>query len=328
MLRDRAVTGNIFDFKTWSPRVGRDLCADGRRQDRGARRVRPLLHCRSASSILRRFGPDVPELTRVFQMFEVGPWSDGRHQRRWGDRYARDAERRAPGERTRRRSARKSRTIDQSWTLNVADGVKDQHTDEITFNVEREVARNLSVGAAYIYKHTADLFANIPINRETGQEWEYERIPFQTSAGQQVSLYSVVQKDYNGDGVIDGDDIAWIGDNNTSRRPEHAGLSTASSRSRDYHGLQFVLSKRYSDRWQALASFLYSSSSGFGRRSLRQDINVEGPMFWDDNWMSTLNQTINNLDGPLPFTPKYEFKLSGSYTIPKIEFDIGGSACG
>ena len=47
-------------------------------------------------------------------------------------------------------------------------------------------------------------------------------------------------------------------------------------------------------------------------------------MFWDDNWMSSLNQTINNLDGPLPFTPKYEFKLSGSYHIPKIEVDIGG----
>ena len=46
-------------------------------------------------------------------------------------------------------------------------------------------------------------------------------------------------------------------------------------------------------------------------------------MFWDDNWMSTLNQTINNLDGPLPFTPKYEFKLSGSYMIPKVEFDLG-----
>jgi hypothetical protein len=84
-----------------------------------------------------------------------------------------------------------------------------------------------------------------------------------------------------------------------------------------------LLNKRYSNRWQGLISFLYSNSSGFGRRSLRQDINVEGPMFWDDNWMSSLNQTINNLDGSLPFTPKYEVKLSGSYTIPRIEVDLG-----
>jgi hypothetical protein len=200
--------------------------------------------------------------------------------------------------------------------------VKDQHTDELTLNVEREVARNVSVSASYIYKHTADLFANIPINKVTGQEWEYDRVPFTTLSGQQVLLYSVVQRDYNGDGEINTDDIVWINDNNTSRvqnMPTFDGIKPR----RDYHGVQFVVNKRYSDRWQALASFLYSRSYGMARRSLRQDINVEGPMFWDDNWMSSLNQTINNLDGPLPFTPKYEFKLSGSYLIPRVEFDFG-----
>jgi hypothetical protein len=83
------------------------------------------------------------------------------------------------------------------------------------------------------------------------------------------------------------------------------------------------LTKRYSDRWQAMASFRYSNSKGMARRSLRQDVNVEGPMFWDDNWMGSLNQTINNMDGPLPFTPKYEFKLNGSYMIPFIDLDVG-----
>jgi hypothetical protein len=128
--------------------------------------------------------------------------------------------------------------------------------------------------------------------------------------------------DYNGDGLVDSADIQWIGQNSTSRvqnMPSFDGVTAQ----RSYHGLQFVGTKRYSNRWQALVSFLYSSSSGMARRSLRQDVNVEGPMFWDDNWMGTLNQTINNLEGPLPFTPKYEFKLSGSYLIPKIELDAG-----
>ena len=93
---------------------------------------------------------------------------------------------------------------------------------------------------------------------------------------------------------------------------------------RDYQALQFVWKKRYADRWQALGSFVYSTSSGIGRRSFRQDFNVEGPMFYDDNWMGTLNYTINNLTGLLPFTPQYEFKLSGSYTIPKVDIDVGG----
>jgi hypothetical protein len=62
----------------------------------------------------------------------------------------------------------------------------------------------MSIGGTYVYKHTSDIFANIPINRETGQQWDYERIPYDTLAGQHVMLYSVVQKDYNGDGVVDG----------------------------------------------------------------------------------------------------------------------------
>ena len=46
-------------------------------------------------------------------------------------------------------------------------------------------------------------------------------------------------------------------------------------------------------------------------------------MFYDDNWMGNINYTVNNLEGPLPFTPRYELKLSGSYKLPKLEVDVG-----
>ena len=210
----------------------------------------------------------------------------------------------------------------------MADSVKDQYTDELTLNVEREVAKNLSISATYISSTRATCSPMCPINRVTGQEWEYERIPFETSSGQQVMLYSVVEKDYNGDGVIDSDDIAWIGDNTTSRVQNLADLRRHQAAAATTRGCSSCCNKRYSDRWQALASFLYSNSTGIGRRSLRQDVNVEGPMFWDDNWMSSLNQTINNLEGPLPFTPKYEFKLSGSYMIPEGGASILVAGCG
>lgn len=320
VVRERASTGNIFDFKTWAPRLGASymLTEDGKTVARVAygRYYTPL-----SVEYLRRFGPDVPALNRTFQLFEVGPWGTVDTN---GDGMIDTLETRAAARRVAglQPISEEQRNIDQSWTLNVADNLKDQFTDQVSLNVEREVIRNLSVSAAYIYKHSANLFANVPINRVTGQEWEYERKPFTTSAGGEVMLYSIVHRDYNQDGAVDGADIAWIGDNTTSRVQNMPAFDGVKAR-RDYHGLQFVLTKRYSDRWQAMASFLYSSSKGMARRSLRQDINVEGPMFWDDNWMGTLNQTINNLDGPLPFTPKYEFKLSGSYQIPKVEFDVG-----
>lgn len=56
---------------------------------------------------------------------------------------------------------------------------------------------------------------------------------------------------------------------------------------------------------------------------MRQDINIEGPMVTDDTWMGSLNYTINNLEGQLPYTPKFELKASGSYLIPRLEVDLG-----
>jgi hypothetical protein len=39
--------------------------------------------------------------------------------------------------------------------------------------------------------------------------------------------------------------------------------------------------------------------------------------------VSGVNQLINNMEGPLPFTPRFEFKLNGNYTIPVIGVDLG-----
>ena len=320
VLRDRASTDNIFDFKTFAPRVGLSyqLTGDGKTVARASygRYYMPL-----TAEFLRRFGPDMPLVSRTFQMYEVGPWSavDTNGDGEIDSIETREAARKVHGLSP---ISEESQTIDYSWTLNVADNVKDQHTDQITLNLEREVAHNFSVGASYIYKHTTNMFANIPINRVTGQEWEYERIPFTTSAGRQLMLYSVVLKDYDGNGVIDSDDVAWIGNNGTSRvqnLPTFDGVEPK----RDYHGVQLAFRKKFSNRWQALATALYSKSSGISRRSFRQDFNVEGPMFYDDNFMGNLNYTVNNLEGPLPFTPKWEVKVSGSYQVPGIEVDLG-----
>jgi hypothetical protein len=139
-----------------------------------------------------------------------------------------------------------------------------------------------------------------------------------------VNLYSIVLQDFNGDGHIDQGDINWIwnsGNDSYEVRnlPELDGIKPH----RSYNGLQFVLRKRYSNRWQMLGSFLYSSSDGVARRSIRTDVNFEGPMIMDDYFLGVQNQIVNNMEGPLPFTSKYELKLSGSYLIPGIEADLG-----
>jgi hypothetical protein len=319
-LRDRQSTGNLFDFKTWSPRIGLSylLTEDRKTVARASfgRYYAPL-----SVEYLRRFGPDMPIINRVYQVFSVGPWSvvDANGDGTIDTVETRNAARMVNGLTP---ISEELQTRDPSWTLNVADNVKDQYTDQVTLNVEREIARNFSMSASYIYKHATNMFANIPINRVTGQEWEYERVPFTTSSGQTVQLYSIAFKDYNGDGVTDGNDVAWIGNNSTFRvqnMPSYDGIDPK----RDYHGFQLVFNKKYSDRWQALASVLYSKADGMASRTMRQDSNIEGPMVTDDTWMGSLNYTINNLEGQLPYTPKFELKASGSYLIPRIDVDLG-----
>lgn len=326
VIRDRQSTDNIFDFKTIAPRLGvtYQLTRDGKTVLRAnyGRYYMPL-----AVEFLRRFGPDMPNVNRTYQVFMV-PWSVADIN---GDGYIdphgidgkpnelREAVRYIPGVDP---IYERSETADYSWTLNVADNVKDMYTDQFSFNIERELAKNFSLSATYIYKHSANLFVNVPINRVTGEEWDYERIPFDPDNGDPVDLYSIVWEDYNEDGTVDGLDVAWVGNNGTFRvenMQEYDGLKPQ----RTYQALQLVLNKRYSDRWQGLASVVHSWSNGTAQRTMRQNDNMMGPMITDDTWMGSLNYTINNMDGVLPFVPKWEVKASGSYTIPYVELDFG-----
>ncbi len=326
VLRDRESTANIFDFKTFSPRVGLtyQLTGDAKTVFRASygRYYMPL-----AVEFLRRFGPDMPLVNRAYQIYMI-PWDIADiNGNGYIEIYSFDGAPSELQEAVRQIYGRDpiEETLSQtdfSWTLSVAPGVKDMHTDQISLNIEREILDNFSISATYIYKRSANLFVNVPINRETGLEWEYEMLPFEIEPGNTVDLYSIILEDYNEDGVADNSDIAWIGEHNDFR-VENMQTYGGKKPQRTYQGLQLVLNKRYSDRWQGLASVVYSWSDGTAQRTMRQDDNMMGPMITDDTWMGNLNYTINNMDGPLPFVPKLEIKASGSYKIPRIELDFG-----
>jgi hypothetical protein len=323
LLRKREGTGNVFDFKTISPRIGLtySLTKDGKTVARASygRYYLPL-----TVEYLRRYGPDCPLVTRQMQFYSV-PWSIADAN---GDGYIDTVETREAARHVYGMTPYDVINYDPqdffSWRLNVAPDLKDQYTDQFTLNVEREVLKDFSISASWIYKYAGHIFANVPINAQTGQQWDYDRIPFTTSTGQVVYLYSIKWLDYNGDGVIDGNDIHWLGQaQNSTFQVQNMDKFDGKKAQRVYMGFQLVFNKRYSNRWQMLGSILYSHSEGMANRIFGNDMNAEGPMFTDNTWMGSLNYTINNMTGPLPFVPKFEFKLSGSYTIPTLEIDLG-----
>ena len=102
VIRTRAGTDNIFDFKTFSPRLGvtYQLTNDGKTVIRAnyGRYYMPL-----AVEFLRRFGPDMPFVDRHWQVYGV-PWDAGRPGRQRLYRLDRRQRRqRAPGGRAAHR---------------------------------------------------------------------------------------------------------------------------------------------------------------------------------------------------------------------------------
>ncbi len=85
---------------------------------------------------------------------------------------------------------------------------------------------------------------------------------------------------------------------------EHAGLSTGPRPSGTTRATSSSSTRDIRTAGRPWPRSSISHSSGMANRIIRQDMNFEGPMVTDNNWMSTLNYTINNMTGPLPFTPK------------------------
>lgn len=319
VLRERTGSDNVFDFKTFSPRLGLTymLTKDAKTVFRASfgRYYSPI-----SIENLGNTGPDL-DATQTHMMFYSIPFDQADLD---GDGYISGDEVVAATRLLHNLTPYNDywTTNDPSWNLKVADDLKDQHTDQFSVSLERELFKDFSVNATYIHKNTKNIIVRWPINEVTQQDWEYERKEYTTNQGKTVNLWGIVHKDYNGDGAVDGGDVQWISDHQDfywRNMPEVEGKKPR----RLYQGFQLVLQKRYSNRWQMLASLLFSKSDGFASRSKRQDFVIEGPNITNDAWLGGLNQTINNMEGPLPFTPKFEFKLSGSYRIPKIELDLG-----
>ena len=345
VIRDRQGSGNLFNFRCFSPRLGvtYQLTKDGKTALRASfgRYYTPLG--------VESFGSGGPDQDRSYSTtkYYLVPWEglDANGDGVIFDSETMNATRRLlegvqdgsltplNGEFTANNGGnldyRNTFAIyDPSLTpfeLKIQPGMKNQHTDQFTVSLERELFKNFSMALTYIHRNTTDMIVEWPINKVTGQPWEYER-KTQIVNGQEVSLYSIVIKDYNGDGVITngpGGDVQWVDQNMDT---EWRNLPTWDGHEADrlFQGVQMTFNKRYSNRWQLMGSMLWNYSSGPAGRNKRQDqdYNLDGPDIWSDRWVAGVNQLVNNMVGPLPFTPRFEFKINGNYTIPVIEADF------
>jgi hypothetical protein len=177
------------------------------------------------------------------------------------------------------------------WSLYSLDDKVDQsYMDQLTFGFERELVKDLSVGVTYIYRKNYDQIAPVNIGGE------YEIQPW---------TESVTGKTFD----------LWI---QTNSRSENHYLITNPKQGylpwmqftpyRKYTGVEILLNKRFSNRWQLMASYVYSKAKG----------NFNNSQASGAGYNSTFENPNNqiNADGILSYDYTHMLKIQGSVILP------------
>jgi carboxypeptidase family protein len=83
--------------------------------------------------------------------------------------------------------------------------------------------------------------------------------------------------------------------------------------SRNYKGVMTVLTKNFSNRWQAQASYVWSEATG--------SVGNTGLISWGSGYVGP-NLGYVNADGAMENDRTHEFKLLGGYQLPLIELNV------
>ncbi len=165
-------------------------------------------------------------------------------------------------------------------------GLKPQSIGEYSMGLEYEIAKDLAIGVRGIYRHMRNVIED--------------------GSFDDGDTYFIFNPGRNEPGTTEAN--ACAGDPLTGRIPRCFGRAQ-----RFYRAVEFTATKRFTNNWQMIASYVYSSLTG----------NYEG-LFRNDNGQSDPNITslfdlqslLDNTYGRLPNDRPHQFKFNGSYRTP------------
>ena len=167
---------------------------------------------------------------------------------------------------------------------------------QFTVGLEREVIRYLSIAVNYIYRSNKDMIDRVNL---TG---EFEPIQYTDEfSGKTITAYNQLNP---------GEDRYIITNIKKGKYP-----IIPFEPSRKYSGVEFVINKQFSNKWQLLASYVYGKATGNNDNSYGTSNNSS---LGYSNLFSDPNYQIN-AEGRLYFDPTHMVKIQGSVILP---FDI------
>jgi hypothetical protein len=168
--------------------------------------------------------------------------------------------------------------------------LKQTYMDQFTVGIERELIKDFSIGATFIYRTNHDPIAAVDIGGI------YEEVPYTDSnTGQTFTVYNQVN---------DPGDSVYLITNPDPDKHENVLFTPE----RKYVGFEILLNKRFSHNWQMMASYVYSESTG----------NMDNSFAVGSGSTSLFenpNHQINS-DGKLTYDFTHMLKIQASVILP------------
>jgi len=195
------------------------------------------------------------------------------------------------------------RTVHESL-YRFADNIKHPYMNQFTVSLERELLKDTSVSVTYINRAWKNLIAAYD------EKATYvERALTYTDPNNNTVPLTVYNR-------TSGSARSYVLTNLKKGDPNVLGDPY-----RKYRGVQFMFNKRFSNRWQLLASYVYSKAYGTLDNGFADDIGwagrggMEGP--GDPNfWVGGFAEGNSTAD------PTHQIKIQGSYIIPWVEVAV------
>jgi carboxypeptidase family protein len=187
----------------------------------------------------------------------------------------------------------------------MADNIKHPRVDEATVGFERALSGSMRLSLTGIWRDNKNFVNSV----NPSARWTPITVSTTTENGPEtLTLYRWANRtSSNTDYLIQNiDGFQYLDPNGNVIGTAHP--------IRKYRAFMAVLNKRYTNRWQAQASYVYAKTSGNVDNGSSSQI--------DTRQFETPNLVFVNSEGPLSNTPKHEFKLLGSYNIPVIDASV------
>jgi hypothetical protein len=181
--------------------------------------------------------------------------------------------------------------------------LKNDRTREFVLGLQQEVMRNLAVEVNYVWRNYDQFTWTDRLNWDANNFQAVTLAP--TNCGPTALCSPVTYYRAN------------------SAQPSPYIRNNQPDRFRTYNGVEFALTKRYSDRWAANVSFAYNSALDYWDSAAAFEdptniVNLNGASFAPESAGSGVDNVFNNAE--------WLFKASGQYTLPLWNISVAGSS--